>query len=119
MNIFVGNLSRDITDEDLKQEFAAFGQVTSVAIIKDKFTGEARGFAFVEMAVKEEGQAAITALGGKDVKGRPLTVNEARPKTEGGGRGPSGFGGRGGFGGGKKKSFGGGGKSRGGFGRQW
>jgi len=108
MNIYVGNLSREATEDDVKQAFAAFGQVTSAAIIKDKFSGESRGFGFVEMASKEEGQAAITGLNGKDLKGRTLNVNEARPRTEGG-RGEGG--GRGGFGGG-----GGGGRGRGGFG---
>jgi RNA recognition motif-containing protein len=109
MNIYVGNLSREATEDDLKQAFAAFGQVTSAAIIKDKFSGESRGFGFVEMASKEEGQAAITGLNGKDLKGRTLNVNEARPRTEGG-RGEGG-GHRGGFGGG-----GGGSRGRGGFG---
>jgi RNA recognition motif-containing protein len=112
MNIYVGNLAREVTDDDLRNEFAAFGQVTSVAIIKDKFTGEPRGFGFVEMATKEEGQAAITGLTGKDLKGRALTVNEARPKTEGGGHRS---GGGGGFGGGRGFGGGGGG-GRGGFG---
>lgn len=110
MNIYVGNLSKDVTDEDLKQAFSAFGQVATVSIIKDKFTGQPRGFGFVEMGSKEEGQAAITALNGKDLKGRPLTVNEARPKTEGSG------GGRGGFGGGGRRGGSGGGGGRGGRG---
>lgn len=112
MNIYVGNLSKDVTDEDLKQAFSAFGQVTSVSIIKDKFTGQPRGFGFIEMGSKEEGQAAITALNGKDLKGRPLTVNEARPKSEG-----SGGGGRGGFGGGGGRRGGGSGGGGGGGGR--
>jgi RNA recognition motif-containing protein len=88
MNIFVGNLARDVTEEDLKAEFAAFGEVTSVALIKDKFSGQPRGFAFVEMANKEEGQAAITGLKGKTLKERTLDISEARPRTDsrGGGR---------------------------------
>ena len=103
MNIYVGNLSRDVNEEDLKQAFAAFGAVSTVSIIKDKFTGESRGFGFVEMASKEEGTAAITGLNGKDLKGRNLNVNEARPKTEnrdnrGGGGGRGGYGGGGGGG---------------------
>lgn len=107
MNIYVGNLSRDVTEEDLQHEFSQFGQIQSVAIIRDKFTRESRGFGFVEMPSKEEGQAAISALNGKDLKGRNLTVNEARPKTEtAGGRG--GFGGRGGGGGRDRGNWGGG-----------
>lgn len=91
MNIYVGNLSREVTGEDLQQLFEQFGQVTSVAVIKDKFTGESRGFGFIEMPSKQEAMSAITGLNGKELKGRPLTVNEARPKTEGRG----GYGGRG------------------------
>jgi cold-inducible RNA-binding protein len=116
MNIYVGNLPRESNEEELKQLFAAFGEVATAAIIKDKYTGESRGFGFVEMADKTAAQAAITALNGKDFKGRPLTVNEARPKTEGhrsgggfGGRGGGGGGGRGGYGG---RGGGGGGRDR-------
>jgi RNA recognition motif-containing protein len=124
MNIFVGNLSRDVTEEDLRQAFGAYGQVERVSILKDKFTGEPRGFGFVEMASKAEGQAAINGLNQKDLKGRALTVNEARPREErggGGGRpGGGGFGGgRGGFGGGRSGGGGrpgGGGRSGGGGG---
>ncbi len=82
MNIYVGNLSFDMTEEDLRKEFEAFGKVDSASIIKDKFTDKSRGFAFVEMAVSEEGKAAIAAINGKDVKGRALNVSEARPKTD-------------------------------------
>ncbi len=94
MNIFVGNLARDVTEEDLKAEFGAFGEVSSVALIKDKFSGQPRGFAFVEMPNKEEGQAALTGLKGKMLKERTLDISEARPRTDsrGGGR----FGGGGG-----------------------
>jgi cold-inducible RNA-binding protein len=90
MNIYVGNLSFDMTEEDLRKEFEAFGKVDSVNIIKDKFTDRSRGFAFVEMATSEEGKAAVAAINGKDVKGRALNVSEARPKTDsrGGGGGP-------------------------------
>ena len=108
MNIYVGNLSRDLTENDLREAFAPFGEVQSAAIIKDKFTGESRGFGFVEMPNKAEGDAAIAGLNGKDLKGRNLTVNEARPRTDrprtgggggfGGGKGRGGSGGGGGFG---------------------
>jgi len=84
MNIYVGNLSRDVTEEDLRQAFEAFGQVATITIIKDKFSGESRGFGFVEMPAKEEAQSAIAGLNGKDLKGRNLSVNEARPRPEGG-----------------------------------
>ena len=82
MNIYVGNLSRDVTEEDLRQAFQSFGQVTSVSIIKDKVSGESRGFGFLEMPNKAEAQKAIMDLNGKELKGRPLTVNEARPRRE-------------------------------------
>jgi RNA recognition motif-containing protein len=93
MNIYVGNLSREVTEEDLRQAFEAFGQVSSVNIIKDKFSGESRGFGFVEMPAKAEAQSAINGLNGKELKGRTLNVNEARPRAEGrrgGGRGGGG-----------------------------
>lgn len=97
MNIYVGNLSRDVTEEDLREAFGAFGQVASVNIIKDKYSGEPRGFGFVEMPEKAEAQAAIAGLNGKDLKGQTLNVNEARPRTEGRrDRGDRGGGGRGG-----------------------
>ncbi|MBM4067046.1 MAG: RNA-binding protein [Planctomycetes bacterium] len=104
MNIYVGNLAREVTQEDLEEAFKAFGQVTSVTIIKDKFTGEPRGFGFLEMPGKAEAQAAIAGMNGKELKGRPLNVNEAQPRTDrgggGGGRGGGGRGGSGGRGGG-------------------
>jgi RNA recognition motif-containing protein len=101
MNIYVGNLSRETTEDDLRQAFAAFGQVESASVVKDKFTGESRGFGFVEMPSKAEAQAAIADMNGKDLMGRALNVNEARPRTERGGRGGGGGGGgRGGYGGG-------------------
>lgn len=81
MNIYVGNLARETTQEDLQQAFEAFGEVTSVNIIMDKFGGGSKGFGFVEMSSKTEAQSAIEGLNGKDIKGKPLTVNEARPKT--------------------------------------
>ena len=87
MNIYVGNLPREATEEDLREAFEAFGQVASVAVIKDKFSGESRGFGFVEMPTKAEAQSAIAGLNGKELKGRTLNVNEARPRSEGGGGG--------------------------------
>lgn len=112
MNIFVGNLSRDVTEDDLRSAFGAYGQVTTVSILKDKFTGEPRGFGFVEMPTKAEAQAAIAGMNQKDIKGRALNVNEARPKTERPSGGGGGGGGRNGWGGG-----GGGGRPGGGGGR--
>lgn len=114
MKLFVGNLSFEVTEEELKVAFEAFGAVTSVAILKDKFTNRPRGFGFVEMADKAAAEAAIAGLNGKDMKGRNLSVNEARPKTEGHGGG----GGRGGYGGGGggRGGYGGGGGGRGGYG---
>ena len=89
MNIFVGNLSRDVTEQDLEEMFSTFGKVDTVSVIKDKFTGEVRGFGFVEMANHGEAMAAITGLNGKQLKGQALNVNEARPKTtQGRGREP-------------------------------
>jgi RNA recognition motif-containing protein len=108
MNIYVGNFSYDVTEEDLQQAFEAYGQVASVAVIKDKFSGESRGFGFVEMPSQDEAQAAIAGLNGQDLRGRTLTVNEARPRAEGGGGGRGG-GSRGG-GGGRDNRGGGGGR---------
>ncbi len=105
MNIYIGNISRDLSEDELREAFAAFGQVSSVNIIKDKFTGEYRGFAFVEMPVKEEAEAAISGLNGRELKGRALNVNEARPRTDDrrGGGGPRGGPRRGGNGGGHRR----------------
>ncbi len=120
MKIYVGNMSYDTTEEDLHLAFKAFGKVVSAAIIKDKFSGQPKGFAFVEMSSATEGQAAIEGMNGKELKGRELNVNEARPRTEsfrggstGGFRGGStgGFSGnQGGYAGGGsgKREFGGG-----------
>jgi RNA recognition motif-containing protein len=101
VNIYVGNLSREVTEDELRKAFEAFGQVTTVNIIKDRYSGESRGFGFIEMATKTEAQAAITGLNGTSLKERTLSVSEARPRTEGGGRRP--FGGGGGFGGGGRR----------------
>ena len=89
MNIYVGSLSFDVNDEELRAAFEAFGQVASATVIKDKYSGESRGFGFVEMPSKGEAQAAIDGLNGKDLKGRTLNVGEARPRSDsrrGGGR---------------------------------
>ena len=83
MNIYVGNLSNEVTQEDLKQAFEGFGQVVSVNIIKDRYSGESRGFGFVEMPAKGEAQSAIEGLNGKELKGQMLKVSEARPRSEG------------------------------------
>lgn len=93
MNIFVGNLSYETTDAELREAFEAFGQVSSASVITDKFTGRSRGFGFVEMSTDEDASKAITGLNGKDLQGRPLTVNEARPRGErrGGGGGGGGW----------------------------
>ena len=96
MNIYVGNLSYEITEEDLRLAFEQFGAVEAVKIIKDKFSGQSKGFGFVEMPSRAEGQSAIDDLNDKEKKGRTLKVNEARPRSEK-------RGGRGGFGGGRGK----------------
>ena len=128
MNIYVGNLSNEVTEEDLRLAFEPFGQVESTTLIKDKASGESRGFGFVKMASKAEGQSAIKGLNDTELKGKTLKVSEARPRTEnrgirggyrGGTAGPGGTrgaygGGRGGHGGGKGGQGGGG---RGGQGR--
>ena len=105
MKIYVGNLSYEVTEEDLRQEFEAFGEVTSVSIITDKYSGRSKGFGFIEMASVSEGQAAITGLNGKTLKERTLTVNTARPRSDN--RGGGSYGGRrgGGFGGGRQRRY--------------
>ena len=95
MKIYVGNLSRDTTDSDLQKAFEAFGAVLSVTIVKDKFSGQSRGFGFVEMPNNEEAQAAIDGLNGNEFMGRALNVNEARPRPDHRGGGKRGGGGRG------------------------
>lgn len=82
MNIYVGNLSREVTEEDLQKTFEAFGQVESAKIIMDRFSGESRGFAFIEMPAKAEAESAINDLNGKELKGKTLVVNQARPREE-------------------------------------
>lgn len=120
MKLYVGNLAYQVTEDQLRGEFESFGQVESVAIIKDKYSGQSKGFGFVEMPSTGEGQAAIEGLNGKELNGRAIKVNEARPRTEGsqgrggqrrggGGGGGRGRGGRGSGGGGAGKSQGRGG----------
>jgi RNA recognition motif-containing protein len=101
IKLFVGNLSYKTTGEDLNQLFSQLGEVTSASIVMDRETGRSRGFGFVEMPNREQGEAAISSLNEKEFQGRNITVNEARPKTEGGG-------------GGGRRNFGGGG-NRGGY----
>jgi RNA recognition motif-containing protein len=108
--LYVGNLPYTVTDSELQQMFAAHGAVTSAQVIMDRETGRSKGFGFVEMGSDAEAQAAITALNGQQMAGRPLTVNEARPKEGGGG------GGRGGYGGGRGGGYGGGRGGGGGYG---
>jgi RNA recognition motif-containing protein len=93
MNIYVGNLPYTVSEDEVREAFEAFGQVTSVSLIKDKMTGQMRGFGFVEMPNMDEAQAAIQNLNGRDFKNRSLVVNPARPREE---RGDRGGGGRGG-----------------------
>ena len=85
MKIYVGNLSYDVTEEEVRQLFTPLGQVASVSMVKDKYSGQSKGFAFVEMPSVSEGQAAIAALNGKTLKDRTLTVNPARPSSDRGG----------------------------------
>jgi cold-inducible RNA-binding protein len=115
VKIYVGNLPRELTEDELRHEFEAFGKVDTVAIVKDRYSGQPRGFGFVEMPTKSEAVAALAGLKGKVVQERTLDISEARPRPEGGrgggnfrgGRPGGGGGGRGGFGGGR-----GGGKMR-------
>ncbi len=116
MNIYVGNLSFDVGEEDLRKAFEQFGEITEVRLIMDKFKGTSKGFGFIEMPSKDEAEKAIEEMNGKDMMGRALNVNEARPRTERGsgprrGGGGGGGGGRGGFRGGRDE-----GGKRGGFG---
>ncbi len=108
MNIYVGNLSFEVTENELRQEFTAFGQVTSVNIIKDKYSGRSRGFAFVEMPTVSEGQAAVAGLKGKTLNDRTLDVSEARPRTDNRSGGFYGDRRGGGYGGGRGGRSGGG-----------
>lgn len=112
MNIFVGNLSKDVTDDDLQNLFSSYGNIRSVKIIRDMFSGESKGFGFIEMPGLEEAKKAINELNTQELKGKKITVNEARPKNDDRRRG----GGSGGHRGGNRG--GGGGGNRGGGGRR-
>jgi len=105
VKIYVGNLSYDVTEEEVRQEFVAFGEVESVSIITDKYSGRPKGFGFVEMPSVSEGQAAITALNGKTLKERTLNVNAARPRSENRSGGSYDDRKGGGFGGGRQKRY--------------
>lgn len=110
MKLYVGNLSFSTSSEDLQQLFAQVGTVESATVVEDRDTGRSRGFGFVEMASKEEGEKAIEQFNGTDLNGRNLTVNEARPREDRGNRGGGGgrgFGGNRGGGGGGGRNFGG------------
>jgi RNA recognition motif-containing protein len=122
IKLYVGNLAFRTSSEDLQQLFSQAGTVESASVVEDRYTGRSRGFGFVEMASKEEGEAAIAQFNGKELDGRNLTVNEARPREDRGNRGGGG-GGRGGYGGGggggrggRRPGGGGGGGGRGGYG---
>ncbi len=116
MNLYVGNLSYRLTEDELKEAFEEFGQVSSCTIIKDRVTGESKGFGFLEMPEKSEAEAAISGLNGRDLKGRKLNVNEARPREN---RPNGGGGGGGGMGGGRREGRGGMGGGMGGGGGRW
>ena len=120
--LYVGNLSYQMTDQQLNELFAEAGNVSSAQVVTDRYTGQSRGFGFVEMASEDEAQQAIAAINGRNVGGRALVVNESRPREGGGGGGRSGGGGSygggsgGGYGGGGGGYGGGGGRDRGGYG---
>ncbi len=105
MNIYIGNLSFETTEDQLRQAFEEFGEVTGVNIITDRDSGRPRGFAFVEMSDNDAATAAINGLNGKELNERPLNVNEARPRNDRGGGGGRGGGGRGGGGGGRGRRW--------------
>jgi len=115
MNIYVGNLSTDVSEEDLQNAFEAFGKVKSASLIKDRDSGRSKGFGFVEMDSRDEGQAAIEGLNGTELEGKDLTVNEAKPRAERRG-GKGGFKGGGGYGGNKGGHGGGYSGGKGGYG---
>ncbi|MCU0832884.1 MAG: RNA-binding protein [Chromatiaceae bacterium] len=92
MNIYVGNLPYSVTDADLRETFSRFGEVSQVNLISDRFTGESKGFGFVEMSSNAQADAAIKALNGTDMKGRNITVNQAKPKSDRPARGGGGGG---------------------------
>jgi RNA recognition motif-containing protein len=102
VNIYVGNLSREVSEEELRQAFEAFGQITSVNVIKDRYSGQSRGFGFVEMPTDTEAQAAIDGLNGTSLGNQAITVSKARPRSES--RGGRSYGG-GGYGGGGRRRY--------------
>ena len=103
MRLYVGNLSRDVNEQDLRDVFQPFGQIDEVSIVKDRMNDVPKGFAFVEMPEKAQAEAAIAGLQGKELKGRTMDVNEARPRTDRPFRGKSGGGGQ--RGGGRRRSW--------------
>ena len=117
MKLYVGNLSFQTSSSDLQDLFSQAGTVESASVVEDRDTGQSRGFGFVEMSSREEGEAAINQFNGKEVGGRALNVNEAKPREDRGGSRGGGGGGRGGFGGGGGRSGGGGNRGGGGGGR--
>ncbi len=110
MKLYVGNLSYDVTDAELREAFGAYGRVASADVVKDRYSGQSKGFGFVEMPAKEEAEAAMQALNGTALRGRSINVNEARPRADGAGGG--GRDRRGGGGGGGGRGGGGGGQGR-------
>ncbi len=90
MNIYVGNIAPEVTEDDLSEAFRGFGEVDTARVITDRYSGQSRGFGFVEMQSRTEAQAAIEGLNGKELKGRSIVVNEARPREQGGGGGSGG-----------------------------
>jgi cold-inducible RNA-binding protein len=122
LKIYVGNLSFNTNEDNLRAAFEAHGEVASATVVADRDTGRSRGFGFVEMSNDDQARAAINAMNGTELDGRQLTVNEAKPREAGGGGGRGGFGGGrggGGGGGGGRGGFGGGGGGGGGGGRRW
>ena len=115
MKLYVGNLAFTTSSQDLQELFAQAGTVESASVVEDRDTGRSRGFGFVEMSSKEEGESAISQFNGKEVNGRALNVNEAKPRENRGGGGRGGYGGNRGGGGGYGNR-GGGGRSGGGYG---
>ncbi len=111
MKLYVGNLAFQTSSDDLQQLFSQVGTVESASVVEDRETGRSRGFGFVEMATKEEGQRAIEQFNGKEINGRNLNVNEARPREDRGHRGGGGGRGFGGNRGGGRRDFGGGGRN--------